>query len=92
MRVTNPPDFDYNTILLSWTSIEGSDHYIFENRYKGKVFASIDIRNNYYRLVYKQDQWNILKTASEIEYRVTAVDAGGNVIVGPTGWSIFRCN
>jgi len=28
--ITSPPDFFYNTILLTWTPVEGADRYYFE--------------------------------------------------------------
>jgi len=92
LLISNPPAFDFNTIILSWTPIRGADHYLFENKYRERVFKAIELKENWLRMKFAEEQWNILKVAGEIDFRISAVDIDGNVLDGPTAWSSFVCN
>jgi hypothetical protein len=89
LQITNPPAFHYNTILLAWIPIKGTDHYLFEFQFADK-FYSIDIENNWLRIIADNpDNWKFLCILGSIAFRVTAIDSQGNVIDGPTNWDIF---
>ena len=89
LSVCNPPGFYYNTILLSWTPINGADFYrlnmlVMENP------ITIDIEENWFRIVADNPyHWEFLVKLMSIAFNVEAFDSGGNLIAGPTEWSLF---
>ena len=91
LYITNPPEFYYNTIILSWTPITGADHYKIEYKSMGETF-SVDLNENWMRLVSPDlETWNLFTSFTGLKYRVSAIDMEGIVIDGPTGWSNFNC-
>ena len=89
LRIASPPGFVYNTILLSWTPINGAHHYQMKYRYSNWVFQS-DMSDNWLRLIIPdEEQWNEFRNIGKIYYRITALDSFGNIIDGPTDWSSF---
>jgi outer membrane protein assembly factor BamB len=91
LRIANPHEFYFNTILLSWTPIPEADHYLFEYQYNNIVYSAV-LKDNYLRLLIPDmNLWTMLKMVGPIPFRITAVDAGGNAIEGPTEWSVFSC-
>ncbi|MBU1627374.1 hypothetical protein KKB18_08405, partial [bacterium] len=91
LRISNPQEFYYNTILLSWTPITGADHYLLEYKYKGEIY-NVDLYSNWLRsIISDKEEWNLFTSFVAIEYRVSAVDSRGNIIDGPTPWMSFTC-
>jgi len=91
LRISNPPNFYQNTILLSWTPVKRVDHYLFEYIYKGEIYTA-DLKQNWLRLIVNEGEvWNIFTSFVKIEFRVSAIDSDGNIIDGPTDWFNFTC-
>ncbi|MBU1625915.1 PQQ-binding-like beta-propeller repeat protein, partial [bacterium] len=91
LRISSPSSFDYNTILLSWTPIQGTDHYLIKYRYSNWFFEG-EVKDNWLRLIVpEQNIWNQVKDLGKIYYNIKALDSDGKVIDGPTGWSSFTC-
>jgi len=91
LRISSPPSFNYNTILLSWTPITGAAYYKLKYRYENWPFE-IKIRTNYLMVnIPDPDTWNIFRHIGTIHYTITALDPSRNVIDGPTEWSSFEC-
>lgn len=91
LELTSPQEFHYNTILLSWTPIEGALNYNFKYKYNDWMFEA-KIENNFLRVISPNMQtWDILKNIDKIYYSITALDADGNAIDGPTSWEWFEC-
>jgi len=85
----NPPDFYYNTVLLSWTPIIGADHYKLNFVVIDRPF-SMDIKNNWFRMTASnQDQWLFFVNIASIAYNIEAYDPDNNLIAGPTIWNLF---
>jgi len=90
-RVSSPQEFHFNTIILSWFKVEDADHYQFEYILQGNKF-SLDIVNNWVRLIANSDyDWKLYESFGPVLYRVSAYDSNGNIIEGPTDWSVFSC-
>jgi len=91
LRVSSPPSFDYNTILLSWTPIQGVDRYLIKYRYSTWVFQG-EIETNWLQAtIPNQNIWNQFKNLGKIYYSITALNSFGNPIDGPTAWTSFTC-
>jgi outer membrane protein assembly factor BamB len=91
LRISNPPEFYYNTILLSWTPISGADHYFFEYKLGGNTLNA-GTYDNWFRIIVPSIRdWSLFNNYGAIEFRVSATDSGGNIISGPTHWSYFKC-
>jgi outer membrane protein assembly factor BamB len=92
LRISSPSEFYYNTILLSWTPVNGAAKYKFKYRYSTWIYEA-DIEQNYLRLIAPDETtWNNIKELGKIFFSVTAIDANGNIIDGPTPWTSFVCN
>jgi outer membrane protein assembly factor BamB len=91
LRIANPDEFYFNTIILSWTPIYEADHYLMEYKFNDKVYSA-ELKDNYLRLLIPdKNLWSAITLLGPIPFRITAVDAGGNAIEGPTDWSVFSC-
>ncbi|MCD6327073.1 right-handed parallel beta-helix repeat-containing protein, partial [bacterium] len=89
--ITSPPDFYYNTILLTWTPIVEADRYLFEYDIGGTV-ASLEWQDSWLRLIAgDQGAWAGFVGLGTMHYRVSALDALNNVIDGPTEWMGCTC-
>ncbi|MBN1593736.1 MAG: right-handed parallel beta-helix repeat-containing protein [Candidatus Coatesbacteria bacterium] len=89
--VTSPPDFFYNTILLTWTPVEEANHYYFEYSIGGGQ-AALEWGDTYLRLIAgDQPGWNGYVGLGTMYYRVSAMDASGKIIDGPTEWFPCTC-
>ena len=91
LRITSPSEFHYNTILLSWTPINGAAYYKMKYRYSTWVFDT-EVEENWLRIIIPDEEsWNALKALEKISYSITAFDEYSNVIDGPTPWASFKC-
>lgn len=89
--ITSPPDFYFNTILVTWTPVDGADRYFFEYAIGGSVF-SLEWHDTWLRLIAgDQAGWAGYVSLGTINYRVSALDALGTVINGPTEWATCTC-
>ncbi len=91
LRIQSPENFYYNTILLFWTPITNTDHYILELNMHGDIYP-FDIYESWLRLtIDNSHDWQWFVDFGPITYRVSAVDEHGNIITGPTDWTTFMC-
>jgi len=91
LRISSPKSFDYNTILLSWTPIQGADRYLIKYRYSTWVYQG-EIETNWLQAsIPNQNIWNQFKNLGKIYYSITALDSFRNPIDGPTTWTSFDC-
>ncbi|MBU1626600.1 hypothetical protein KKB18_04450, partial [bacterium] len=70
LRTSNPASFDYNTILLSWTPINGAVQYKFKYRYSNWFFEA-NVEDNWLRLIAPDENiWNQVKDLGNIYYSI----------------------
>jgi len=91
LTISSPPEFYYNTVILSWTPINGAYSYKLKYRYSTWVFEGY-VEENYLRIIAPDPAtWDALKSVGTIHYSVTTLDSEGNIIDGPTEWEGFSC-
>lgn len=91
LLVSSPPEFYYNTILISWTPVPEADHYILECQIGGDT-ASLELTDNYLRLIAADEaQWSCFVALGTMQYRISALDATDFVLDGPTDWADCTC-
>jgi hypothetical protein len=89
--LTSPPDFYYNTLLLTWTQLTDAAFYQFDIMLGGSSY-SFYFRDNRIRLIAgSEDEWQVFVSIGSATYRVTAYDDQGNVLDSPTDWASFTC-
>jgi len=91
LRLNNPPDFYYNTLLFSWTPIREVDHYIFTISYPNTILH-FEVEDCWFKLIFTEEEWNYIASIKPFACQVMAIDNRDNVIVGPTRYSYFNCN
>jgi len=91
LYITSPPDFYYNTLLLSWTPIFEAEDYLFDIRIRGEEYSFV-VWDNYVKIT-SQDlvEWQFFVGLGTMSFRVTALDESNEIIEGPTNWSDFTC-
>ncbi|MFH1225969.1 MAG: hypothetical protein V1684_01615 [bacterium] len=91
LQITNPNSFNHNTIILSWTAIEGTDYYQLNLVVRGENLEFTRISNNFTITVATEEEWREFVRLGVVYFQVTAHETGGDVIEGPTEWTIFQC-
>ncbi|MBU1628458.1 hypothetical protein KKB18_13900, partial [bacterium] len=91
LDIANPPDFYYNTLLLSWTPIQNTHHYLLEYTFSNRLFK-LEVTDNWLRLIFTNtQQWKNLVDVGPITYRVTAINSQYQEIGAPSDFSSFVC-
>jgi len=91
LQIASPPDFYFNTLLLSWTPIEDAAYYQIEYISFEKIYSAI-VNDHFVRLTFPdQEKWGDFVSLGDVIYRVSAYNEGGYRIEGPTSWKTFVC-
>jgi len=91
LQIANPPDFYYNTILLSWTPMEGANSYQLECEVGGTELT-FDLSDNWLRFIaVDEEHWHWFCSLGTVRYKVIALDASGAVLQEPTDWTTCTC-
>lgn len=91
LRIASPPDFYFNTIILSWTPIPEASHYLLEYEIDEEI-STLELSDNWLWLrMFDYAGWGAYVDLGAIPYRVSALDASGAVIDGPTEWATCTC-